>query len=141
MPAKTQSLTLVAKTESLGLATDFVRNGAREANLPEARIHELDLLIEEILVNVSRYSYPVGTPGPVIITYSIPEPGELAVEVCDQGVEFDPLKLDPPDLTLDIERRPVGGLGIWLLKSFAKSLTYRREQGWNRLAFTISANV
>ena len=135
-----QSLTLVGKAESLGPAMDFVRDGAREANLPESRIHELDLLLEEILVNIWRYSYPEGAPGTVIVTYSIPEPGELAVEVGDQGIEFDPLKAGPPDLTLDLDQRPVGGLGIWLVKSFARSLTYRREQGWNRLTFAISAN-
>ena len=133
-------MTLVGKAESLGPATDFVRKGAREASLPESRIHELDLLIEEILTNIWRYSYPEGAPGTVIVTYSIPEPGELAVEVGDQGVAFDPLKVSPPDLTLDLAQRPVGGLGIWLVKSFSKSLTYRREQGWNRLTFAISAN-
>lgn len=103
-------------------------------------MHELDLLIEEILVNICRYSYPEGAPGSVVLTYSIPEPGELAVEVGDQGVEFDPLNASPPDLTLNLAERPVGGLGIWLVKSFAGSLTYRREQGWNRLTFAISAN-
>jgi serine/threonine-protein kinase RsbW len=131
---------LVANAESLGPATEFIRQGAREANVPESRIHELDLLIEEILVNIWHYSYPEGVSGPVIVTYSIPEPGELAVEIGDQGVEFDPLKVGPPDLTLDLAQRPVGGLGIWLVKSFARSLTYRREQGWNRLTFAISAN-
>jgi anti-sigma regulatory factor (Ser/Thr protein kinase) len=110
-----------------------------EANLPESRMHELDLLIEEILANICRYSYPEDAPGPVIVTYSIPEPGELAVEVSDQGVEFDPLRVSPPDLTLDLAQRPVGGLGIWLVKSFSKSLTYRRDKGWNRLTFAISA--
>ena len=101
---------------------------------------ELDLLIEEILVNISRYSYPEGAPGTVTVTYSVAEPGELALEVGDQGVEFDPLEVSPPDLTLDLAERPVGGLGILLLKSLARSLTYRREQGWNRLTFGISAN-
>jgi serine/threonine-protein kinase RsbW len=133
-------LTLVAKAESLGPATEFVSKGAREANLPEPRVRELELLIEEIFINVSRYSYPEGAPGVATVTYSIPAPGELAVEVGDQGIAFDPLAASPPDLTLDLMQRPIGGLGILLLKSFAKSVTYRREQGWNRLKFIISAN-
>lgn len=91
-------------------------------------------------MNISRYSYPQGAPGVVTITYSVPKTGELAVEVGDQGVAFDPLTVTPPDLTSDLASRPVGGLGIFLLKSFAKSLSYRREQGWNRLTFGISAN-
>lgn len=136
-----QSLTLLAKTEGLGPVTEFVRRGAREANLPESRMGELDLLIEEIFMNVARHSYPKDAPGVVTVSYLVKGPGELTVEIGDQGVEFDPLKANPPDLTLDLERRPIGGLGVFLLKSFASSLSYRREQGWNRLSFGISANT
>jgi serine/threonine-protein kinase RsbW len=139
LPEIPQSLTLVAKAESLGPATEFARKGAREANLPESRIGELDLLIEEILMNIARHAYPEGTPGIATVSYSIPRPGELVLEVGDQGVEFDPLTASPPDLTLDLAQRPIGGLGILLLRSFAKSLTYRREHGWNRLTIGISA--
>jgi serine/threonine-protein kinase RsbW len=132
---------LTAKAESLGPATEFVRKGAREANLPESRLGELDLVIEEILMNISRYAYPEGSPGIVTVSYSVPMPGELALEVCDQGGEFDPLAVSAPDLTLDLAQRPIGGLGILLLQSFAKSLTYSRDRGWNRLTFGISANL
>lgn len=140
MPRIPQSLILVAKAESLGPVTEFVRKGARKASLPESRIGELDLLIEEIVMNIARYAYPEDAPGIVTVSYSIPLPGELALEVSDQGVEFNPLTANPPDLTLDLAERPIGGLGILLLHSFAKSLTYRREQGWNRLRFGIAAN-
>jgi anti-sigma regulatory factor (Ser/Thr protein kinase) len=135
-----QTLTLVARAESLGPAREFVKKGALQAKLPNPRIAELDLLIEEILLNIVHYSYPKGDPGVVTITYSVPKAGELAVEVGDQGVAFDPLAAGPPDLTLELERRPVGGLGIVLMKAFAKSLTYRREQGWNRVTLAVSAN-
>ena len=140
MSATPQSLTLVARADSLSRVTEFVRDGAREANLPELQVRQLELLIEEIFVNISRYAYPQDAPGSVVVSYSVPTPGELRVEVGDQGNEFDPLMNPAPDLTLDLEQRPVGGLGIFLLKSFAESLSYRREQGWNRLTFGISAN-
>jgi serine/threonine-protein kinase RsbW len=128
-----------ANSVSLGAITDFVRTGAREAGLPEARIGELDLLIEELCVNVCRHAYPDGAPGIVSVTYSIPAPGELSLEVADQGVEFNPLAAEPPDITLDLEDRPIGGLGILMVKALASSLTYRRECGWNRLTLGISA--
>jgi len=114
--------------------------GAREANLPELQICQLDLLIEEIFVNIYRYSYSEQAPGSVTVSYTIPKAGELSVEVVDQGIEFDPLAAPAPDLTLDLEHRPIGGLGILLLKTLAGSLSYRREQGWNHLRFGISAN-
>jgi serine/threonine-protein kinase RsbW len=138
-PSAPRSLTIPAKPASVRAATAFVRKGALEANLPEERIRELDLLVDELIMNVCTHAYPDDKPGDVTVTYSVPVSGNLIVEVADQGVEFNPLKVEPPDLTLTLEARPIGGLGIHLVKTLAKSLTYRREQGWNRLTFGLSA--
>jgi anti-sigma regulatory factor (Ser/Thr protein kinase) len=120
---------------------EFVRKAAREASLPEDRTGQLELVLEEILMNLSRHAYPAEKPGDVTIQYSIPEPGKLCVEVADRGREFDPIAASAPHLTLDLAGRPVGGLGIFLIRAFADSLSYHREQGWNRLRFAISARA
>jgi len=135
VPCATGSLTIAAKPTSLRAVTEFVRKGALEARLPEERIAELDLLVDELIMNVCIHAYPDDRPGDVTVTYSVPAPGELSVEVADRGVEFNPLNAAPPDLTLSLDARPIGGLGIHLVKTFAKSLKYRREEGWNRLTF------
>jgi serine/threonine-protein kinase RsbW len=134
-----QSLTVAAKPSSLRAVTEFVRQGALQANLPDDRIGALDLLVDEVIMNVCIHAYPDDRSGDVIVTYSVPAPGELSVEVADQGVEFNPLNAEPPDLTVHLEARPIGGLGIHLVKTLAQSLAYRREQGWNRLTFGLSA--
>ena len=141
MPETELSLTLIANVESLEAFTQFARRGGHQAALPAERLDELDLLIEEILMNVFHYGYPPSEPGTVTVTYSVPAPGELLLEVADQGREFNPLDKPMPDLTLDLEDRPVGGLGIFLVKQFAKPLEYRREHGWNRLTFGLSADA
>jgi serine/threonine-protein kinase RsbW len=138
VPSATRSLTISANTASLHAAMEFVRAGALEACLPETRLNELDLLIEEIFMNVCRHAYPDGRQGVVILTYSAPAPGEFRVEVADQGVEFNPLTAAPPDLTLDLKNWPIGGLGIFLVKALTASATYRRDRDWNRLTFGIS---
>ena len=130
---------MAANTASLRGAIEFIRTGALEAGLPEGRIGELDLLIEEIFMNVCAHAYPDGGQGTVTLTYSVPAPGELSVEVADQGVEFNPLAAAPPDVTLNLEDRPVGGLGIFLVKEIAPFVAYRRDRDWNRLTFSISA--
>ena len=71
----TASLTIPAKTSSLYAVTEFVRKGAREASLPEVRLGELDLLVEEVFVNVCRHAYPDVTQGIVTFTYSVPALG------------------------------------------------------------------
>ena len=134
-----QSLTLPAKTESLGEVTRFVREGGHEANLPETRLNELDLLVEEVFMNIARHAYPQGAPGVASVTYFVATPGELVVEFSDQGIEFNPLVADPPDLALELDERQPGGLGIFLLEEFADSLSYRREEGWNHLTLRVSA--
>ena len=139
MPIATRSLRLAANTAVLQAAMEFVRTGALEASLPEARIGELDLLIEEIFMNVCHHCYPDGRQGGITLTYSVPTPGELLVEVADQGVEFNPLTAPPPDLTSNLESRPIGGLGIFLVKALARSITYRRDGDSNCLTFGISA--
>ena len=139
MPIATRSLRLAANTACLHAAVEFVRMGALEAGLPEARILKLDLLIEEIFTNVCRHGYPDGRQGVVTLTYSVPAPGELSVEIADQGVEFNPLTAAPPVLTSNLESRPIGGLGIFLVKTLAPFITYRRDHDWNRLTFGISA--
>ena len=140
LPPATYSLILTAKPESLAALTEFVRKGAQEAALPEEQMRQLELLVEEVLVNISRYAYANDVTGMVTVSYAVPQLGEIEVELRDEGVAFDPLTAPPPDLESDVAQRPVGGLGIYLLKSFAKFVTYRREQGCNRLIFGISAN-
>lgn len=141
MPGATRSVTMAANAASLQDAVEFVRTGAVEAGLPEERIGELDLLIEEIFMNVCSHAYPDGEQGVVAITYAVPAPGELRVEIADQGAEFNPLAAAPPDLTLNLENRPVGGLGILLVKTLAPSIAYCRDRDWNRLTFGMSANA
>jgi anti-sigma regulatory factor (Ser/Thr protein kinase) len=140
VPVATRSVAIVANTSSLPAAIEFLRQGAREASLPEDRIGILDLVIEEIFMNVCWHAYPEASPGVVTLAYSIPEPGELRVEIADQGVEFNPLAAPPPDTTLDLESRPIGGLGVLLVKALTPSIAYRRDGDWNRLTFGLSAN-
>jgi anti-sigma regulatory factor (Ser/Thr protein kinase) len=107
VPGAIRSLTMAANTASLDAAMKFVRSGALEADLPEARVVELDLLIKEIFMNVCWHAYLDGKAGVVILSYSIPAPGELNVEVADRGSEFNPLTAVPPDVTLNLESRPI----------------------------------
>jgi serine/threonine-protein kinase RsbW len=138
VPDATRSLSLAANTAFLHAAVEFVRTGALEASLAAARVGELDLLIEEIFMNVCCFAYPDNRQGVVTLAYSIPAPGELSVEVADQGIEFNPLTAAAPDLTLNLQSRPIGGLGIFIVKTLAPSITYRRDGDWNRLTISIS---
>lgn len=113
----------------------FVEESAVEAGLSEEKASELKLAVEEAVVNVISYAYPAGETGPVSIEI-ICTPEEAQVKIIDEGEEFDPTATDDVDISLDVDDRAIGGLGIHLVKQLTDSLEYRREDGKNILTLT-----
>jgi serine/threonine-protein kinase RsbW len=139
MPDANPRLRLAADLASLDSATEFARGGAVAAGLSEDCWGHLDLVVEEIFVNVVRYAYSPEATGVVELTYCVPKPGLLSVEIADQGAEYNPLTLREPNLPGSLNERSVGGLGVFLVRQLTESVDYRRDGGWNRLRFGISA--
>jgi serine/threonine-protein kinase RsbW len=128
-------LALPATVESLAPFREFVRAGALEAGLVAEQLDQLDLILEEILINIARYAYASGN-GVVEVRYSLFQARKLRVEIIDSGRAFNPLALDPQDLSRGLAERPIGGLGVFLVRSLVDSIVYRREQECNILSFT-----
>lgn len=128
-------LTLPAAAESIAPFREFVRAGALGAGIEPQELEKLDLVLEEILINVARYAY---TPeqGLVEVRYRADGSGKLHVEVVDSGRVFNPLEADPPDLSRGLADRPIGGLGVFLMRSMVASIDYRRDADRNILSFT-----
>jgi anti-sigma regulatory factor (Ser/Thr protein kinase) len=98
----------------------------------------LDLVLEELFMNVARYAYAAPASGDVEVAYTVDGPGRLLVQISDTGHEFNPLDSDPPDFSRGLAERPVGGLGIFLVKSIAETITYERDGACNRVSFVFS---
>ncbi len=134
-------LKLRAEIGSLRAFTGFVHRAAEAAGFPEKDLGRLDLVVEEVVVNVINYAYPEGQPGTIEVGYAIEGPGKLFIQVSDMGRDFDPLAKDPPDLRLGLSDRPIGGLGIFLVKQIAHSITYSRADNRNVLAFHLDVGA
>jgi serine/threonine-protein kinase RsbW len=128
-------LTLPARIDSMQAFRDFVRVGAESAGLEAPEMDWLDLVLEEILVNIARYAYQPET-GDTEVRYAVEQLGKLLVEISDGGRVFNPLVSDPPVLGGGLAERPIGGLGVFLVKNIVGSLSYRREQDRNTISFT-----
>lgn len=137
MGSPSARLKLPAKVQSLQAFHEFVRGGAEAAGLESGEMGKLELVLEEILVNVARYAYADGA-GDVEVAYST-DAGALLIEVIDRGCGFNPLEAAPPDLSLGLAERPIGGLGVVLVKQIVGSLNYRRENGQNTVSFRFPA--
>jgi sigma-B regulation protein RsbU (phosphoserine phosphatase) len=90
------------------------------------------LAVEEAVVNVMSYAYPIGTKGDV--TVQAKATGQwLKFIIIDQGKAFDPTLKGEADTTLNAEERPIGGLGIYLVRQLMDSINYERVDGHNVL--------
>ena len=91
-----------------------------------------DIALEEHLTNVLDYGYEPGAPHRVVVALKV-EDGLLCVDVEDDGKPFDPLAVPPVDTSLPLEDKPIGGLGVHLMRQFMDELSYAREAGNNVL--------
>ncbi len=99
-------------------------------------LYLVQLCLEELALNAMTYGREAGlSEFQMSIT---PDREEVVIELHDNGAAFDPTKDAPiPDLAAAMDDRPVGGLGIFLIREIVDDLTYRREEGWNHLTITI----
>ena len=126
------SVTLVndrSEVERLSRLVDAF--GVAEGLQPDA-IFSVNLALDEVVTNIIRYAHDDGRQHPIVVRLTL-EPGVLTVEVEDDGRAFNPLEAPAPDLHASIEDRPIGGLGIHLVRSVMTSVEYRREDGRNVL--------
>jgi sigma-B regulation protein RsbU (phosphoserine phosphatase) len=100
--------------------------------LPQQTAFQIDLVLDEILTNTINYGYQDSGEQEIIIKLVVSD-ATLTVEIEDGGLPFNPLERPEPDLTQSIEARPIGGLGIHLVRQTMDAVDYRREADRNRL--------
>ena len=109
---------LISVGETLGLDASTTRN--------------IRLAVEEAVVNVMDYAYPAGTEGNITLKV-MSNSKNLKLTITDSGVAFDPTEAAKADTTLSAEDRPIGGLGILLVRELMDSINYERIDGKNIL--------
>ncbi|SDB32175.1 Anti-sigma regulatory factor (Ser/Thr protein kinase) [Desulfonatronum thiosulfatophilum] len=127
-------LSLPAEYSSLDTFQEFVQERAESAGLPPSAYLKIVMVQEEVLLNIFKNAYPPERQGLVELACGQQEDGQgFLVRYTDQGRPFDPLSAPPPDVTLDIDDREEGGLGILLMKKMSRSQHYQREGDSNIL--------
>ena len=110
----------------------FIDTFAEEAGIDFSLVMSLQLALEEAVVNVMEYAYPKGTVGKVLVTASA-EGDDLEFVISDSGKAFDPTAKAEVNVDLGVEDRPIGGLGIHLVRNIMDSVAYERKDGKNIL--------
>ena len=94
---------------------------------------QIDVAIDELLANIASYAYETGE-GQVTVRFDFqPDDRTVALTFIDKGIPYDPLAKPDPDVALEVEKRSVGGLGIFLVKKTMDDMTYARRDGHNML--------
>jgi anti-sigma regulatory factor (Ser/Thr protein kinase) len=129
----TQTITLTAVPENFAAAQEHVRSFLDSASCSMRTLFELDMVVEEVFINVASYAYP-GSTGSVSLDLALDkEQNFLYLTFRDSGIPYDPLRKQSPDLSAPAEKRPIGGLGIFLVQKYSDSLSYEYAEGENRL--------
>ena len=100
---------------------------------------KIRLSIEETVENVVQYAYKDSIGWMEVETNLDDKALMLTVTLKDAGKPFNPLEMPDPDITLSVEEREIGGLGIYLCKQLMDEVTYRYENGCNIL--TMKKNI
>jgi anti-sigma regulatory factor (Ser/Thr protein kinase) len=93
---------------------------------------DLNLVLEELFTNSVRHGGCDGMEGAAEFGFTI-GPDGVVLEYADRGTPFDPLAAPEPDLTGPLEQRPIGGLGVHLIRQIMRDFEYQRWNGWNRI--------
>lgn len=105
---------------------------AREHELPAEVLQAADLALEEHLTNIMSYAYDEASLHRIQVRLLVQEEC-LEIEVEDDGKPFNPLERPRVDTTVPLQAKPIGGLGIHLMRQFMDELAYRRESNRNIL--------
>ena len=113
---------------------ELVQGFCAEQRLSDEAVNNINLVLDEMVSNVIKYGR--ASDGGIDVSLAL-DAGLLAIDVTDDGVAFNPIEATPPDLDLPVIERPVGGLGIHIVKTLTETITYRREDRRNHLTLTM----
>jgi len=127
---KRDQLRLPADLEYHHRLKKFILDYASKEGLDERQCHQIELASDEILTNIISYAYPE-EKGDITVICESDQDGALLVQIIDTGLPFNPLEAGEPDLSLGVQEREMGGLGVFLARKMVDDIQYRRQEGRN----------
>jgi anti-sigma regulatory factor (Ser/Thr protein kinase) len=110
-----------ARLESLSLIADFISRSMSQLGI-KAGVFEVQTAVDEACTNIMKYAY--SEAGGVITITCEMQGTDLVVTIRDMGKPFDPASVPQPDLEADLDRRKIGGLGIYLMRKLMDDVSY-----------------
>lgn len=128
-----KELTIDAVIGNIPEVTAFVDEQLEALDCPMKAHMQIDIAIDELMSNIARYAYNPDV-GPATVRVEVMEdPMAVIITFIDNGVPYDPLSNEDPDINLSAEEREIGGLGIYMVKKTMDEVVYEYKDGQNIL--------
>ena len=128
-----KELTIEAKIENLEEVLAFVDEQLERLNCPVRQKTHLDVAVEELYVNIAQYAYDPEIGWVKLEIEVNDDPLSVSITFIDNGKPYDPLAKEDPDVTLSLNDREIGGLGIFMVKKSMDDMAYEYQNGQNIL--------
>lgn len=128
-----KKMILTAEVDRMDDVLDFINAELEAHDVPMKTIMQIDIAVEELFVNIAHYAYNPEV-GEATVTVDVnSEPPCAVIRFIDHGKPYDPLSREDPDVTLGVDERQIGGLGIYMVKKSMDEVSYAYEDGQNIL--------
>lgn len=129
-----KEITVNADVKKLDEVLGFVNEIVEQHDCSPAAQFQLEVALEEIYVNIAHHAYP-NEVGQTTIRCKVKteesKPPLVIIDILDQGIPYNPIEHDDPDIDLELDDRDIGGLGIYMIKNSMDNLSYRYEENHN----------
>lgn len=129
-----KELNISATVENIPVVTAFVDEQLEALNCPLKAQMQIDIAIDELFGNIAQYAYNPDIGSATVRVEVSEDPLAVIITFIHGGIPYDPLKADDPDITLSAEDRPLGGLGIYMVKKSMDAIIYEHRDGKNILS-------
>ena len=128
-----KELTMDAVIENVTPLTEAVDGMLEAMDCPMKVQAQIDIAIDEVFSNIANYAYAPDVGTAVVRIETRREPASITLTFRDWGVRYNPLEKKDPDVSLGLEERQIGGLGIFMVKKSMNKMFYRRRGRQNVL--------
>ena len=127
-----KTVRITNQRDQIDTVRKFFDDYSKENKLTEKTVHDIQMALDELLTNIVNYGYEDTDEHQIDIHFGVND-AAVKVEIVDDSKPYNILEKDNPDISLSMEDKPIGGLGIFLIKKLMSNVDYYTEEGKNHL--------
>ena len=130
-----KTVQITNQRDQIDTVRKFFDDYSKENKLTEKTVHDIQMALDELLTNIVNYGYEDSDEHKIDVRFGINDDA-VRVEIIDDSKPYNILEQENPDISLSVEDKPIGGLGIFLIKKLMSNVDYYTKEGKNHLVMT-----